>query len=71
MVSSYYVDRLVVAAALLTTAGITCMPTAEAAIVEASTLTTVAVEAPLYDAALGAQNGCDPVGCVGNLTRWV
>lgn len=43
--------------------------TADAALVEASALTSVTVDAPLYDANLGAQNGCDPVGCVGSFTR--
>lgn len=41
----------------------------EAAQVEAGTLTTVAVNAPLYDSRLGAANGCDPSGCTAALTR--
>lgn len=39
---------------------------AEAAIVGA---TSVAVEAPLYDSRLSDAGGCDPAGCVGELTR--
>lgn len=42
---------------------------AAAASVEAGTLTTVSVDAPLYDTSLSAANGCDPGGCVGDLTR--
>lgn len=40
-----------------------------AAIVDAGTLTSVTVEAPLYDSNLSVDNGCDPSGCVGDLTR--
>lgn len=42
---------------------------AAAASVEIGTLTTVTVDAPLYDTKLSAANGCDPAGCVGDLTR--
>ena len=41
----------------------------EAAIVDAGTVTTVTVDAPLYDTNLAADGGCDPEGCVGELTR--
>lgn len=40
-----------------------------AAVVDAGAVTTVAVEAPLHDPNRAAGNGCDPVGCVGDLTR--
>lgn len=40
-----------------------------ATIVDAGAVTTVAVKAPLYDPNRAASNGCDPVGCVGDLTR--
>lgn len=40
-----------------------------AAVIDAEALTTVTVEAPLYDPSLGDANGCDPAGCVGDLTR--
>lgn len=39
------------------------------AIVDAGTLTTVSVEAPLYDPDISAATGCPPAGCVGDLTR--
>ncbi|CAM9160433.1 unnamed protein product [Ectocarpus sp. 4 AP-2014] len=42
---------------------------ADAAIVEASTLATVTAVADLYDSSLSAENGCDPSGCVAELTR--
>ncbi|CAN0441059.1 unnamed protein product, partial [Ectocarpus sp. 12 AP-2014] len=42
---------------------------ADAAIVEASTLATVTAVADLYDPSLSAENGCDPSGCVAELTR--
>ncbi|CAM9688722.1 unnamed protein product [Scytosiphon promiscuus] len=43
---------------------------ARAAVVEAGSLTSVAVEAPLYDSAINAADGgCSPVGCVGDNTR--
>ncbi|CAM9398222.1 unnamed protein product [Sphacelaria rigidula] len=41
----------------------------EAVIVDAGTVTTVTVDAPLYDTNLAAAGGCDPEGCVGDLTR--
>ncbi|CAM9345645.1 unnamed protein product [Scytosiphon promiscuus] len=41
----------------------------EAAQVEAGTLTTVVVDAPLYDSRLGTDGGCDPAGCTGDNTR--
>lgn len=58
-----------VAATIIVGSSTTPAFTADAAIVEASNLTSVDVDAPLYDPNLGAQNGCDPVGCVGRLTR--
>ena len=41
----------------------------EATIVDAGTLTTVTVDAPLYDTRTLEDNGCDPAGCVGEYTR--
>lgn len=52
------------AAAAAVTAVSLLSPLAEAATVDAEKLTTVAVNAPLYDT-----NNCDPTGCVGDLTR--
>ncbi|CAM9252697.1 unnamed protein product, partial [Ectocarpus sp. 12 AP-2014] len=50
-----------------------CSPTlsmfADAASVEASTLATVTAVADLYDPSLSAESGCDPSGCVAELTR--
>lgn len=41
-----------------------------AAVVEAGTLTTVTVQAPLYDTTTSpADGGCSPEGCVGDNTR--
>ena len=34
----------------------------------AGAVTTVAVDAPLYDTRLSADGGCDPAGCSGDLT---
>ena len=36
---------------------------------DAAEITTVAVDASLYDTTLSIDGGCDPIGCVGNLTR--
>ncbi|CAM9670498.1 unnamed protein product [Ascophyllum nodosum] len=36
---------------------------------DAAEITTVAVDASLYDTTLSVDGGCDPIGCVGNLTR--
>ena len=36
---------------------------------DAAEVTTVIVEAPLYDIRLGADGGCNPAGCSGDLTR--
>ena len=55
------VKRAVVAACLLSPV--------EAAVVTARSLTSVAVEATLYDEKLSANGGCDPAGCEGSLTR--
>lgn len=41
----------------------------EAAIVDAGAVTSVVVEAPLYDPNLSDAGGCDPSGCVGELSR--
>lgn len=60
-------NALAAAAALAGSAGLASF--AAAGSVEAGTLTTVLVDAPLYDTNLSAANGCDPVGCVGDLTR--
>lgn len=38
-------------------------------LVDASKFTTVTVDAPLYDTKLSDDNGCDPSGCQGSLTR--
>lgn len=40
-----------------------------AAIVDAGAVTTVTVEAPLYDTRTGTAGGCGSAGCVGALTR--
>lgn len=42
---------------------------ASALLVDASKFTTVSVDAPLYDTKLSDDNGCDPSGCQGSLTR--
>lgn len=42
---------------------------ASAAIVDAGAVTTVVVEAPLYDTRTVATGGCGSAGCVGDLTR--
>lgn len=42
---------------------------AGAATVEAGSFMNVTVDAPLFDPSLIAGGGCDPVGCVGGLTR--
>eukprot|EP00903_Cladosiphon_okamuranus_P020463 g18782.t1 len=60
-------NALIAAAALAGASGLS--PFAAAASIEASTLATVTVDAPLYDTNLGVANGCDPAGCVGDLTR--
>lgn len=41
----------------------------EAALAEAGKLTSVYTSASLFDARDGSDNGCDPVGCIGVLTR--
>lgn len=52
----------VLAASLARTASSTLL-------VDASKFTTVTVDAPLYDTKLSDDNGCDPSGCQGSLTR--
>ena len=42
---------------------------AEAAVVTAGSVTSVTVEAQIFDAKLAADGGCDPAGCEGGLTR--
>ena len=42
---------------------------ADATTVDAGDVTTVVVDAALYDTRLSVDGGCDPIGCVGNLTR--
>lgn len=42
---------------------------ADAATVDAGTLTTVSVNAPLYDDRSSADGGCNLDGCSGDLTR--
>ena len=37
--------------------------------VEAGSVMSVTVDAPLYDTSLAAGGGCDPAGCEGSLTR--
>lgn len=44
-------------------------PVTGAASVDARALTTVTVDAPLYDTRAGEEGGCDPAGCSGDLTR--
>lgn len=46
-----------------------CFTKARALTVEAGTLTTVTVAAPLYDTTTSADGGCSPEGCVGDNTR--
>lgn len=58
----------VVATAVATYAALS-LSLATRAIVEVGTLTEVTVDAPLYDPHLSNNNGCDPAGCVGDLTR--
>lgn len=41
----------------------------EGALVEAGSVTSVHSIAPLYDDRLGNEDGCDPAGCIGALTR--
>ena len=60
-------SNAVAAAALASSAGLSSF--AAAASVEVGTMTTVVVDAPLYDTSTSASNGCDPAGCVGDLTR--
>lgn len=55
-----------IASALLV---LSCVSSVNAAIVDAREVTTVTVDAPLYDPNLASANGCDPAGCVGDLTR--
>lgn len=43
--------------------------TAQAVLVDAGAYTTMSVYAPLYDTRLSNDGGCDPSGCVGDLTR--
>lgn len=58
------------AAIAATVVVVSCLPClTTAAIVDAGTLTSVIVEAPLYDTNLSNENGCDPSGCVADLTR--
>ena len=38
-------------------------------VVEASTLGTVTASANLFDSRLSTNNGCDPAGCIADLTR--
>lgn len=51
-----------------------CATVVEAAVGDAKAVTTVTVDAPLYDTKAADANGCDPSGCVGEFTRvggWV
>lgn len=57
------------AVAALLSALFSAAPSATAGPVDAGTVTTIAVNAPLYDPNLGDASGCDPAGCVGDLTR--
>lgn len=57
--------RALVGAALCTVFAWSPASSVEAAVVDAA----VSVEALLYDSRLGAAGGCDPAGCVGELTR--
>lgn len=62
--------RAALAASLLALSQQTATTPVRAAIVEAEALTTVTVEAPLFDEnAVAATGGCNPAGCVGNKTR--
>lgn len=42
---------------------------AQAAVVEAGSVTDVTVAASLYDLRVAADGGCDPAGCTAALTR--
>lgn len=63
--------RPLFAIAIATAAAAAVLPpcVTEAAIVDAGTVTTVSVSAPLYDTNLSDNYGCEPEGCVGDLTR--
>lgn len=56
--------RALLAAAVLSTS--LC---GASAFVDASQQTTVTVEAPMFDTNDSADNGCDPSGCQGSMTR--
>ena len=56
--------------ALLAAAALSLATARAYAVVEAGTLTTVTVTAPLYDSTTSpADGGCSPEGCVGDNTR--
>ena len=57
--------KLVACAVLLATLA----ATVAANNVDAGEVSTVIVDAPLYDTRVGADGGCDPTGCSGDLTR--
>lgn len=57
------------AVAAAATAALSLCVTTVATIVDAGTATTVTADAPLYDTNLATAGGCDPEGCVGDLTR--
>ena len=56
--------KIAALAAVLTANAVT-----DAATVDAGTLTTVSVDAPLYDDRSNADGGCNFDGCSGDLTR--
>ena len=59
-------SKLATFAVLLLT---TLFAATHAANVEAGEVTTVIVDAPLFDTRTGADNGCGSTGCSGDLTR--
>lgn len=63
------VKRFISAVAAAAVLSAVTTTTAEAALVDAGRFTAVSTSAPLFDASLGDDNGCDPAGCVGELTR--
>ena len=63
-------ERGMAAAALKSAAIVACLLSpAEGAVVAAGSVTSVSVQAPLYDARVAADGGCDPAGCEASLTR--
>lgn len=60
-----WVTRVAAAAAVV----ISAPRLVESALVDAGEFTSVYTSAPLFDARLGDDNGCDPAGCLDKLSR--